>query len=358
MYVLTVVNEVVAESVKLYLSLELRRSLQCHWSLEVPPFPSSSISRRSSDMYLPGKSPVFIDPKCDMKLAAKRILWGKVSNAGQTCVAPDYIIVTRDSQDEFVNALVNVCNEFYPDKASAPGQMSRLISPQAFNRVSNLLKTTNGTVVYGGDTDEAAKYIEPTIVKDVKPDDSLMTEEIFGPVLPIMPVDNIDEGLAYVNAHDHPLSVYVFTQDSAFKAKIFNNTQSGSVIANETIIHPAVHGLPFGGIGPSGSGYHSGKYGFDMFTHLRSSLDSPSWVDTLLSWRYPPYTVAKMKAMARFTRGGLPSRPTGPPTPHVSRGFWSKWLTFFLALALTGALAKNQHKIIAKFTSYSGKLQG
>jgi len=294
---------------------------------------------------LGGKSPVFVDPKCDLKMAAKRILWGKTANAGQTCVAPDYIVVPQDFQDKLVKALQEEYQEFYPDKASAPGQMSRLVTPQAFTRVSSLLQNTKGTVVIGGDTEEATKYIGLTVVKDVKPDDRLMSEEIFGPVLPIMPVSSIDEGLAYVNANDHPLSVYVFSQDSAFKAKIFDNTQSGSALANETIIHPAVHGLPFGGIGPSGSGYHTGKYGFDMFTHLRSSMDSPGWVDMLLSWRYPPYTPAKLKAMDRLVSTSLPARPTGPPNPQVSRLSWSRWFTFVLALMLAGGLMKRQSKL-------------
>ncbi|KAE9394091.1 NAD-aldehyde dehydrogenase [Gymnopus androsaceus JB14] len=295
---------------------------------------------------LGGKSPVFVDPKCDLKVAAKRILWGKTANAGQTCVAPDYIIVPQDFQGEFVKALQEVYQEFYPDSASAPGQMSRLVSPQAFTRVNNLIKNTKGTIVIGGETDEATKFIAPTIVKDVTPDDCLMSEEIFGPVLPIMPVSNIDEGLAYVNAHDHPLSVYVFSQDNEFKAKIFNNTQSGSIVANETIIHPGVHGLPFGGIGPSGSGYHTGKYGFDMFTHLRSSLDTPGWMDRLLSFRYPPYNAAKLKAMGRLIRVSLPARPTGPPKPQVSGGKFTKWFTFLLALVLAGGLMKRQLKIV------------
>ncbi|KAJ3736030.1 NAD-aldehyde dehydrogenase [Lentinula guzmanii] len=288
------------------------------------------------------KSPVFVDSKCDLKTTAKRLLWGKAANAGQTCVAPDYVIVQRDFQEKFVEALQDVYREFYPSKASASGQMSRMVSPQAFTRVNNLLKNTKGTIVLGGDTDETTKYIGPTVVKDVKPEDCLMSEEIFGPILPIMPVSSIDEGLAYVNAHDHPLSVYVFSQDSAFKAKIFDNTQSGSASANETIIHPAAYGLPFGGIGPSGSGYHTGKYGFDMFTHLRSSLDAPGWLDMLLGFRYPPYTAAKIKAMGRLMNPTFPARPKGPPKAHVSRASWSKWFTFLLALALAGGLMKRQ----------------
>ncbi|KAF5373695.1 hypothetical protein D9758_000769 [Tetrapyrgos nigripes] len=223
-------------------------------------------------------------------MTARRILWGKAANAGQTCVAPDYIIVPKEFQDTFVKALKEVYDEFYPDGPGAPGAMSRLVTPQAFNRVNTLLKNTNGTVVIGGETDEASKFIAPTVVKDVKPDDSLMSEEIFGPVLPIMPVNNFDEGIAYVNAHDHPLSLYVFTQDDKLKTKVFESTQSGSAHVNETIIHPGAEGLPFGGIGPSGSGYHTGKYGFDMFTHLRSSISPPGWIDMIMSFRFPPYT--------------------------------------------------------------------
>ncbi|THU84797.1 NAD-aldehyde dehydrogenase [Dendrothele bispora CBS 962.96] len=272
---------------------------------------------------LGGKSPVFVDPKCDLKMTARRILWGKAANAGQTCVAPDYIIVPRSFQDTLIKAFKEAHDEFYPDGPKAPGQMSRLVTPQAFARVSGLLKNTKGTVVLGGETDEATKFIAPTVIKDVKPDDALMSEEIFGPLLPIMPVDSIDEGIAYVNAHDHPLAIYAFTNDEQFKMKIFNSTQSGSAHVNETIIHPGAEGLPFGGVGPSGSGYHTGKYGFDIFTHLRSSLHSPGWVDALMSFRYPPYTAAKIKSMNRTLMPSIPARPKGPP--KLSSGVsWSK----------------------------------
>ncbi|EIW78299.1 NAD-dependent aldehyde dehydrogenase [Coniophora puteana RWD-64-598 SS2] len=240
---------------------------------------------------LGGKSPAVIDPKCDMRTAAKRILWGKVANAGQTCVAPDYVLIERGAEDKFVEALKEAHKSFFPDKSYK--EMSRIVAPSHFNRLKGLVENTQGTVVLGGldEMDEAGKLITPTIVRGVKEDDSLMSEEIFGPVLPILPVDNVDDALEYINKHDHPLALYVFTQDAAFKAKVFDNTTSGSAVANEVLLQCATDGLPFGGIGPSGNGYQTRKYAFDMFTHLRASLDSPSWLDKIMGARYPPYTV-------------------------------------------------------------------
>ncbi|KAF9265110.1 NAD-aldehyde dehydrogenase [Marasmius fiardii PR-910] len=300
---------------------------------------------------LGGKTPVFVDPASDLKMAARRILWGKVANAGQTCLAPDYVIVTEDAQEKFVQALKEVHAEFYPtaDGAKAEGAYGRLCTPQAWNRVNGLLRNSKGEVVLGGDVDEADKFIAPTIVKNVKPDDSLMSEEIFGPVLPIMPVKDLDEAIAFVNAKDHPLSLYVFSQDSRFKEKIFRNTQSGSTLANDTLLIPAAEGLPFGGIGPSGSGYHTGKFGFDMFTHLRASIDSPTWIDVIMKFRYPPYSSKNLSAMSRILSTSLPKRPTAPPTPSVEqngvngrRASWIKWFIFFVAATLSGGMLKRE----------------
>ncbi|KAF7425984.1 hypothetical protein PC9H_008346 [Pleurotus ostreatus] len=293
---------------------------------------------------LGGKSPVVIDPNCDLETAARRILWGKVANAGQTCVAPDYILVPRDFQDTFADALKNTYDKFYPESAkpSVSGAYARLITPQAFTRVNALLKGTKGTVVFGGETDEATKYIQPTVVKDVQPDDTLMSEEIFGPILPIVPVKDIDEAIAFINARDHPLALYVFSSDNAVKAKVFDNTQSGAAIANEVLIHPGVDGLPFGGIGPSGSGYHTGKYTFDIFTHLRASMDSPSWVDKILAARYPPYTTKKVNAVRKLLFARLPARPSGPPPIGVASGKkrWGRWFLVATAIALASFLTK------------------
>ncbi|KAJ6618864.1 NAD-aldehyde dehydrogenase [Mycena sp. CBHHK59/15] len=276
------------------------------------------------------KSPVFIDPASDLQLAAKRLLWGKFVNAGQTCVAPDYVLVPKASQDVFVEALKTAYANFYPEAASSP-----IVNVQSFKRINGLLQNTKGTVVCGGAADEASKFIAPTIVKDVTPGDSLMSEEIFGPILPIVPVEDLDAAIAYVNANDHPLALYVFSQDAAYKEKVFGNTQSGSAVANETIIIPGITGLPFGGIGPSGSGYHTGKYGFLMFTHLRATIDEPAWIDKILHFRFPPYTAKNLQKIGTVVPK-LPARPTGP----VSQGVARKWWFLALALAVVGALTK------------------
>ncbi|KAF9443399.1 aldehyde dehydrogenase [Macrolepiota fuliginosa MF-IS2] len=264
-------------------------------------------------LHLGGKSPVFVDPNCDLETAATRILWGKVINAGQVCLAPDYVLVPRDFQSKLVDALKEAANKFYPDSASKPGACSRLITPQAFNRVKGLLDNTKGSIVFGGETDAASKFIAPTAVKDVGADDSLMSEEIFGPVLPIVPVKDVDEAIAFVNDHDNPLALYVFSKDEAYKKKVFGNTQSGAAIANEVVVHAGIKGLPAGGIGPSGHGYYTGKYSFDVFTHLRSSMDSPSWIDKILGFRFPPYNDLESARAASLLRKSLPRRPTGPP---------------------------------------------
>ncbi|KAF8069067.1 NAD-aldehyde dehydrogenase [Lyophyllum atratum] len=289
----------------------------------------------------PGKSPVIIDPECDLPMAARRILWGKVVNAGQTCVAPDYILVPRSFQDKFVAALKTAYESFYPgaEGPSSPDAYSRIVTPQAYKRIKGLLDNTKGSVVFGGETDEASKFIAPTAVRDVKEGDSLMSEEIFGPLLPIVPVEDVDEAIAFVNARDHPLALYVFSQNPEFKAKVFNNTQSGAAIANETVIHPGADGLPFGGVGPSGYGAHTGKFGFDTFTHLRASLDSPGWIDRILGFRYPPYTDAKFKAALRLLPS-LPARPAGPPSAVARSKWWGKWFFLAFIVAAAGGLTK------------------
>ncbi|KAJ3560158.1 hypothetical protein NP233_g11017 [Leucocoprinus birnbaumii] len=201
---------------------------------------------------LGGKSPVFIDPNCDLEVAAKRIMWGKVVNAGQTCVAPDYVLVPIDFQEKFVNALKDACDEFYPESTSTPGAYSRLITPQAFKRVKGLLDDTKGKIVFGGETDEKQKFIAPTVVKDVAFNDSLMSEEIFGPILPVIPVKDVEEAIKFVNDNDHPLA---FSMIQSYP--VFTRTQSGAAVANDVLLHPGIEGLPFGGVGPSGSGYYT-----------------------------------------------------------------------------------------------------
>ncbi|CEL57774.1 hypothetical protein RSOLAG1IB_02518 [Rhizoctonia solani AG-1 IB] len=292
---------------------------------------------------LGGKSPVIIDPASDMKLAARRILWGKATNAGQTCVAPDYVIVPREGQDALVKELQAVYEEFYPQGAKSSDSYSRIISTGHWDRIKGMLDGTNGKVVLGGgaDADRNTKFIAPTVVKDVGADDVLMKSEIFGPILPILPVKDVDAAIEYVNANDHPLALYVFTKDPAFKSKVFDNTQSGAAVANDLMVHIAVDGLPFGGVGPSGYGAHTAKFTFDTFTHFRSSIDSPGWLDLILGARFPPYTAAKAKKLASLNPTSLPFPRPGEKAPSP----WAKWAAIMSVLGLlSAALAKYSRK--------------
>ncbi|KAJ3488890.1 hypothetical protein NLI96_g2510 [Meripilus lineatus] len=304
---------------------------------------------------LGGKSPVFIDPNSDLRLAARRIMWGKATNSGQTCVAPDYILIPRDAQDKFVEELKAVYAEFYPTPIKESPDYARMVSVQHAKRAEDLIKQSKGTVVIGGETDVEKKFVAVTILKDVKFDDVLMSEydsfpeshvfrllianssELFAPILPIVPVQDVDEAIAYVNDHDHPLALYVFSQDDKYKAKVFDNTQSGACLANELLVHIGTPGLPFGGVGPSGSGATTGKFNFDTFTHLRSTLDSPGWVDKIaLGVRFPPYTQDKSNWLAKMQKVDLPPRPGDK---QGSR--WPLWLVLAVVGAASSLLMRN-----------------
>jgi len=214
-----------------------------------------------------------------------------------------------------------------------------------------LLENTKGKIVFGGQVDKDTKFIAPTVVKDVGPDDSLMSQEIFGPLLPVVPVDDLDAAIKFVNDRDHPLALYVFSQDSQVKTKVFKKTQSGAVIANETVLHPGADGMPFGGIGPSGYGMHTGQFSFDLFTHFRTSMDSPGWVDAILKFRYPPYNKSKESDALKLL-ASLPARPTGPPsnTSGSTTKWWGKWFIIMaLAIAIAGGLTEPLRVKITNF---------
>ncbi|GJJ14523.1 hypothetical protein Clacol_008787 [Clathrus columnatus] len=240
---------------------------------------------------LGGKSPVVIDKNADFDLAARRILWGKVLNAGQTCVAPDYILVPAEAQSRLVESFNKVYKQFYPDDdPHRPGVLARICAHTHWDRITSLLNQTRGEIVFGGETVREEKYISPTLVKNVRFDDSLMKEEIFGPVLPIVPVPDVDTAIKYINDHDNPLALYVFTKDEKFSTRVRENTLSGMFIVNDVLLEAASSITPFSGVGSSGYGSHRGKYSFDTFVHKRAALRSPNWIDFILGFRFPPYT--------------------------------------------------------------------
>lgn len=243
---------------------------------------------------LGGKSPVYLSNSADVETAAKRIIWGKFINAGQTCVAPDYLLCSKAVQEKFLNASKKIIKEFYGENPKASPDYGRIINDRQFQRLVGLLKTCN--IALGGDTDSSEKYIAPTIVTNVKPDDLIMQDEIFGPILPVLNVDNAYEAISYITGHEKPLALYIFSNKNDEVKLILDNTSSGGVTVNDTVMHLTVSSLPFGGVGSSGMGAYHGKYSYDTFTHKRSVLhkDLGALGEKLSAARYPPLSKGKL----------------------------------------------------------------
>ncbi|VVD01069.1 unnamed protein product [Leptidea sinapis] len=221
---------------------------------------------------LGGKSPVYIDNTVDMEVTTKRILWGKFVNVGQTCIAPDYILCTKEVQNKFIEHAKKILKEWYGEDPQKSPDLCRIITSRHFSRLQSLLDASKDKVVIGGKTDAQDKYISPTIVANVSPDDKIMEDEIFGPILPIVPIENAYEAIKFINAREHPLVLYLFSKESNIHKIFIEQTRSGSVCVNDTIMFYAVDTLPFGGVGHSGMGAYHGKTTFDTFVHKKSCL--------------------------------------------------------------------------------------
>ncbi|MEZ5322616.1 MAG: aldehyde dehydrogenase family protein [Microthrixaceae bacterium] len=240
---------------------------------------------------LGGKSPAIVAADADLAVAARRIAMGKFLNAGQTCIAPDYVLVERAAKDEFLDRLSAVVGGFYgPDPSRSP-DFARIVNERHHDRLVGLLKDCGGQVVVGGDFDRESRYLAPTVVSDPTESSSIMSEEIFGPLLPVVGVDSIDEAVLKVNAGPKPLALYVFTESPATADGVLERTSSGGACVNHTVMHVLPDALPFGGVGDSGIGAYHGKAGFDTFTHYRSVLRKPTRPDPPLL--YPP--MSRMK---------------------------------------------------------------
>ncbi|EJF59174.1 aldehyde dehydrogenase [Dichomitus squalens] len=290
---------------------------------------------------LGGKNPVVIDPRVDVKLAARRLLWGRFSNAGQICLSPEYVLVPEHFQDTLVEALKEAYASFYPEGPEKSDSLSRIVSSAHAARIKKLIDETKGTIVVGGQADVEKRYIAPTVVRDVKEGDSLLGDEIFGPVLALVPVKDVDEAIKFIQAREYPLAVYVFTHDKQFEKKVFSNTKSGAAVTNETVITAGVPGLPVGGIGPSGYGYYTGKHAFEQFSHYRVSLKNPAWVDKVaFFFRYPPYKPENRKYV-KATSSSLPPRPGKGVVSRATKR-WAFWLLFVLVGVSSAALTRSR----------------
>jgi aldehyde dehydrogenase (NAD+) len=245
---------------------------------------------------LGGKSPVIVDDDTDLAVAARRVAWGKYLNAGQTCIAPDYALVVKGREDQFVEHVRRAIFDFYGADPKASPDYGRIVNDQHLRRLAGLLEGGQPTV--GGGVDEVDRYVAPTVLQRVREDAPVLQDEIFGPILPVVPVDDVDAAVAYVNAHEKPLALYLFTRSHATRDRVLEQTTSGGVAVNATMYQVAVPGLPFGGVGPSGMGAYHGKASFDTFSHAKSVLRKPGKPDPALA--YPPYTATKDRLIRRF----------------------------------------------------------
>jgi len=246
---------------------------------------------------LGGKSPTIVAADADLAVAARRIVWGKHLNAGQTCIAPDYVLADASIRDRLVDLMVTELTNFYGADPKSSSDFGRIISPRHHGRLTSLIESAGGTVVVGGTTDPDTRYVAPTIIVDPDLDSKLMTEEIFGPILPVLSVDSIEEAISFVNDRDKPLALYVFTGNDATADRVLDRTSSGGACVNHVLVHILPDGLAFGGVGPSGMGSYHGKSGFDVFSHHKSVVRKPTFPDPKVM--YPPYTALKEK-LVRF----------------------------------------------------------
>jgi aldehyde dehydrogenase (NAD+) len=234
---------------------------------------------------LGGKSPVIVEPEANPRLAAKRILWGKLLNAGQSCVAPDYMFVHEDIKEGLLEGMKDYLQTVYHGNIKGSPDFARIINQANAERLTGYLEGQK--ILLGGDTDLEERYIEPTIVEVNDMDNILMKEEIFGPILPLITYRSLYDVISYIKSKPRPLCLYVFGKSRKTHKMIIDRTMSGSGGINETVVHFINSYLPFGGIGLSGIGRYHGKFSFETFSYKRSFLDKANWIDIPL--RYPPY---------------------------------------------------------------------
>lgn len=234
---------------------------------------------------LGGKSPCIVDADIHVEHAARRIVWGKFINAGQTCVAPDYLLVDRRIKPALLEAMQAAIHQFYGEDPLQSPDYARIISARHFDRLAKLLQ--NGNVLVGGITDPDQQYIAPTVLDQITWDDPVMQDEIFGPILPVLDYEDIAEAIDLINARPKPLALYLFSRNQQLQHRILQATSSGGVAINDTIMQTACTTLPFGGVGESGMGRYRGKAGFDALSNYKSIFVRSFWLD--LPFRYPPY---------------------------------------------------------------------
>ena len=246
---------------------------------------------------LGGKSPVIVDDTANIKVASERISFGKFTNDGQTCVAPDYILVQRKVKNDLIKALKKTITEFYGENIEKSPDFGRIVNQKHFNRLNDLIQIHKDNVVFGGNSSKEDLYIEPTLLDNITNDNKIMKEEIFGPILPIITYDNFDEVLEIIQSKSKPLSLYLFSEDENMTHRVLEELSFGGGAINDTLMHLANPNLPFGGVGSSGIGQYHGKYSFDTFSHMKSYTFKSTRLESSLF--FPPYK-GKFKYIKTF----------------------------------------------------------
>ncbi len=251
---------------------------------------------------LGGKSPCIVDTDAHIPLTAQRIAWGKFMNAGQVCIAPDYLLVHKDIKDQLIQELAKVIMKFYGSDPLHNDSYGKIINEKHFGRIINLMR--NGTIVHGGIADKSQLKIEPTIITNISWNDPIMQEEIFGPILPIIEYDRLDDVITLLKNRPKPLAVYLFSQNKTTQHKIITNTSSGGVCINDTISQVSIPELPFGGVGDSGMGRYHGKATFNTFSNIKSVLVVSQWSNLFIHIRYPHVKISlkTLKNLLRWWR--------------------------------------------------------
>ncbi len=245
---------------------------------------------------LGGKSPCIVDKEAKIDYAARRIAWGKFLNAGQTCVAPDYLLVDKDVKKETLEALKKYIKHFFGENPEQSPDFPRIVNDKHFERLCGLMKS--GTIICGGEANKKTRYIAPTILDDIKPEDPIMQEEIFGPLLPAIDYGTLEEAVAFINSRPKPLALYFFSENRKKQKLVLGQTSSGGGCLNDTIIHLATDYLPFGGVGWSGMGAYLGRASFETFSHMKSVMKKSNLLDIKL--RYAPYSKGKFKILRKL----------------------------------------------------------
>ncbi|KAI9008897.1 Aldehyde/histidinol dehydrogenase [Phycomyces nitens] len=257
---------------------------------------------------LGGKSPAIITPDSDFSVVAKRICFGKFFNCGQTCIAVDYVLVPQAHADTLISHIRETITEWFGENPKESKDYSRIMNTRHFDRLVELIqKPHSGTLVIGGQSDRETRYIAPTVITNVKfTDQVLMSEEIFGPILPIVYYNTIDEAISLINKRPSPLALYMFTTDPNLTKRVLENTKSGGVCVNDCLVHQSEYALPFGGVGSSGMGNYHGDHSFQTFTHPRTIMIKKQTMETAMRIRYPPYT-DRNNTILRLLIAGHPS---------------------------------------------------